>query len=139
MSGKTFVDTNILVYAHDPGRGVKHEAAKAVLVRLWRERSGVISTQVLQELYVNLRKVARRPLSLAEAKGLLTDYVTWEVVVNDGAAILEALEFESRYRLSFWDALIVQAANAAGAESLCSEDFNHGQLYGTVTAVNPFR
>ena len=139
MSGKTFVDTNVLVYAHDPGSGPKHEAAKALVTRLWHERSGVVSTQVLQELYVNLRKVARKPLPRNEAKGMLTDYLAWEVVVNDGAALLEALEFEARYELSFWDALIVQAANAAGAESLCSEDFNHGQVYGMVTALNPFR
>ena len=139
MSVKTFVDTNILIYAHDPGSGARHEAAKSLVSRLWRQRSGVISTQLLQELYVNLRKVARKPIAQVEAKGVLTDYLAWEVVVNDGAALLEALEFESRYRLSFWDALIVQAANAAGAEELCSEDFNHGQVYGMVTAVNPFR
>jgi predicted nucleic acid-binding protein len=139
MSAKTFVDTNILVYAHDPGCGAKHEVAKSLVSRLWRERSGVISTQVLQELYVNLRKVARNPIARVEAKGVLTDYLAWEVVVNDGVALLEALELESRYGLSFWDALIVQAANAAGAEGLCSEDFNHGQVYGMVTAVNPFR
>jgi len=139
MNGKTFVDTNILVYAHDPGSGAKHAAAKSLVSWLWRERSGVISTQVLQEFYVNLRKVARKPTTQVEAKGVLTDYLAWEVVVNDGAALLEALELESRYKLSFWDALIVQAANAAGADELCSEDFNHGQVYGMVTAVNPFR
>lgn len=138
MSAKAFVDTNILVYAHDPGSCAKHERAKALVARLWDERSGVVSTQVLQELYVNLRKVAKRPISQAEAKQLLADYLTWEVVVNDGESILGALELEERYQISFWDAMIVQAANAAGVENLYSEDLNHGQRYGTVIAVNPF-
>ena len=138
MSAKAFVDANILVYAHDPGSCAKHDRAKALVARLWDERSGVVSTQVLQELYVNLRKVAKRPISPAEAKHLLADYLTWEVVVNDGESILGALELEERYQISFWDAMIVQAANAAGVESLYSEDLNHGQRYGTVVAVNPF-
>ena len=138
MSAKAFVDANILVYAHDPGSCAKHDRAKALVARLWDERSGVVSTQVLQELYVNLRKVAKRPISPAEAKQLLADYLTWEVVVNDGESILGALELEERYQISFWDAMIVQAANAAGVESLYSEDLNHGQRYGTVVAVNPF-
>lgn len=138
MSAKAFVDTNILVYAHDPGCGAKHDVAKALVSRLWDERSGVVSTQVVQELYVNLRKVAKKPISRAEAKQLLADYLTWEVVVNDGDSILGALALEDRYQISFWDAMIVQAGNAAGVESLYSEDLNHGQMYGSVIAVNPF-
>ena len=138
MSAKAFVDTNILLYAHDPGCGEKHELAKSLISRLWRDRAGVVSTQVLQELYVNLRRVAKRPVSSEEAKSLLSDYMTWQVVVNDGESILEALELESRYQLSFWDAMIVQAANASGADRLYSEDLNHGQTYGAVLATNPF-
>ncbi|UCC83333.1 MAG: PIN domain-containing protein [Gemmatimonadota bacterium] len=138
MSAKAFVDTNILVYAHDPASGAKHDRAKALVSRLWEQRSGVVSTQVLQELYVNLCKVAKKPIPQAEAKRMLADYLTWELVVNDGESVLEALELEERYLISFWDALIVQAANAAGVENLYSEDFNHGQMYGSVMAVNPF-
>lgn len=138
MSGRYFVDTNLLVYAHQRRPPEKHEIARALVERLWRERSGVLSTQVLQELYVNLRRKAARPMPRSRARRLITDYLSWEVVVNDGNAILEALEFESRYRLSFWDALIVQAANAAAAEILYSEDLSHGQSYGTTRVVNPF-
>jgi len=138
MSARVFVDTNVLVYAHDAGSGAKHDAAKALISRLWNERSGVVSTQVLQELYVNLRKVATKPLSHSKAKQLLADYLTWEVVVNDGESILEALQLEERYKIPFWDAMIVQAANAAGVERLYSEDLNHGQAYGTAVIVNPF-
>ena len=139
MSDKTFVDTNILVYAHDSGAGQRHETAREHVRQLWLRRSGVISTQVLQELYVNVRRKARNPVSRAEAKGMIRDYLCWEVVVNDGEAILEAIDLQTRYSLSFWDALIVGAANAAGATRLLSEDMCHGQLYGSVEVVDPFR
>lgn len=135
---RAFVDTNILVYAHDRSAGARHLRARELVERLWTERSGVLSTQVLQEFYVNVRKIARRPISRAAAKRLVADYLTWEVVINDGDSILSALELERRYRLSFWDALIVQAANAAAADVLYSEDLSHGQSYGAVRVVNPF-
>jgi len=63
--------------------------------------------------------------------------MTWQVVVNDGAAVLESLDFEERYRISFWDALIVQAAHNAGAQVLYSEDLSDGQRYGNVVVENP--
>lgn len=135
---RAFVDTNILVYAHDRSAGARHLRARELVERLWTERSGVLSTQVLQEFYVNVRKIARRPISRAAAKRLVADYLTWEVVINDGDSILSALELERRYRLSFWDALIVQAANSGAVEVLYSEDLSHGQVYGLVEAVNPF-
>lgn len=138
MSARAFVDTNILVYAHDRGAGARHKHAKELIERLWQERAGSLSTQVIQEFYVNVRRQAKQPISLADARRLVADYLCWEVVVNDGAAILEALDLEHRFRLSFWDALIVQAANAAGADTLYSEDFSHGQTYGTVEVINPF-
>jgi len=135
---RAFVDSNILVYAHDRGQGEKHERAKALIERLWAERSGVLSTQVLQEFYVNVRRKAANPVPRAEARRLVEDYLTWQVLVNDGSAILGALDLEERYGISFWDGLIVQAALMAGAETLYSEDLNHGQAYGTVTVSNPF-
>ena len=138
MSDRVFVDRNILVYAHDRGAGARHDRAKALVSRIWEERSGLISTQVLQEFYINLRRKAKTPVGFEETKRLLHDYLRWEVVINDGESILAAVDFERRIRLSFWDALVVQAANSAGAETLYSEDFNHGQTYGRVRAVNPF-
>jgi predicted nucleic acid-binding protein len=139
MRDKCFVDTNVLVYAHDAGAGEKQEKAVALLERLWDQRRGVVSTQVIQEFYVNVRRKARNPVSPQEARQLVEDYLTWEVVANDGASILEALTLEERYRISFWDALIVQAAQRAGAATLYSEDLGAGQRYGTVEVVNPFR
>jgi len=91
----------------------------------------------LQELCVNLRRKAGRPLALKATRDLIADYLSWQVVVNNGESILEALDLENRYRLSFWDALVVQAAQASGADILYSEDLSHGRRYGTVRVVNP--
>ena len=135
-SDKSFVDTNVLVYAHDASAGYKHERARALIGRLWEDRTGVLSTQVLQELYVRLRK-ARNPMPAAEAREVLGDYLRWEVVVNTADSVLAAVDLEVRYQLSFWDALIVHAAAASGAEVLYSEDLSHGQAYGGVRVVNP--
>jgi predicted nucleic acid-binding protein len=137
MSARVFVDTNILVYAHDASAGPKHERARALVEALWQSRSGVISTQVLQELCVNLQKRAARPLTFEATRALIADYLAWHVVANDGNSIVEALDIEARYRLSFWDALIIQAAQAAGADILYSEDLSDGQRYGDLRVVNP--
>ena len=139
MSDKYFVDTNILMYAHDTSAGAKHERAKALLEELWRDRTGVVSTQVLQELSVNLRRKAGRPLDVNATREIVADYLKWQVVVNGGESILDALELEARYQISFWDALVVQAAQASGAEVLYSEDLSDGQAYGSVRVINPLR
>lgn len=137
MSDRYFVDTNILMYAHDTAAGDKHARAKALVENLWENRSGVVSTQVLQELAVNLRRKAKKPLDPKATRDVVSDYLAWQVVVNGGDSILEALDFEARYRVSFWDALIIQAAHAAGAAMLYSEDLSSGQTYGHVRVVNP--
>ncbi|HEV8129800.1 MAG TPA: PIN domain-containing protein [Acidobacteriota bacterium] len=137
MSDKYFVDTNILMYAHDTSAGAKHQRARALVEDLWRTRSGVVSTQVLQELCVNLRRKAGRPLGLKHTREIVTDYLSWQVVVNTGESILEALEVQDRYGISFWDALVVQAAGASGATVLYSEDLSHGRAYGSVRVENP--
>ena len=135
---KTFVDTNILVYAYDRGAGEKHVQAQRAIEELWGNGNGVISTQVLQEFYVNVRRKAQHPISISAARNLIADYLAWDPVVNNGTSILEAMDVERRYKLSFWDALIVVAAQQSGAEVLLSEDFSNGQNYGSVEVVNPF-
>ncbi len=99
----------------------------------------MLSTQVLQELCINVRRKASRPLSLEETRRLLRDYLSWDVVVNTGESVLEALALESRFKISFWDALIVQAAGISGATVLYSEDLADGQLYGSVRVINPLK
>jgi predicted nucleic acid-binding protein len=137
MNDKFFVDTNILLYAHDSGTGIKHERARDLMDRLWSLRQGVLSTQVLQEFAINLRKKISPPLTPRETREWITQYMRWEVVVNTSRSVLNALEIEERYQISFWDALIVQAAESAGAETLYTEDLSDGQSYGSVRVVNP--
>ena len=139
MSGKCFVDTNILVYAHDITQGAKHERARELVSKLWESGEGVLSTQVLQELCVTVRRKAARPLSSENTRKLIADYLKWSVVVNTAESVLEALDLESRFQISFWDALIVQAATSSGAEILFSEDLAEGQRYGDVRVVNPLK
>ena len=139
MSDKCFVDTNILVYAHDLTQGAKHERARALVQKLWDSGNGVLSTQVLQELCVSLRRKAARPLSPEGTRKVIEDYSRWEMVVNTAESVLEALDLELRYKISFWDALIVQAAGSCGAEVLYSEDMADGQSYGEVRVINPLK
>ena len=130
-----FVDTNLLVYAHDRDAADKHDRAKALVAELWdRPLLPAISVQVLQELYVNL---IRRKVSDSEARQTVEDYCVWHVVENDTALLLEGIEIRERLQSSFWDALILAAAKRAKAGTIWSEDFNTGQDYDGVVAVNP--
>jgi predicted nucleic acid-binding protein len=137
MSDKFFVDTNILLYAHAAATGPKHDRARSLIESLWKSGAGVLSTQVLQEFCVNLRRKTARPLSIEQTRKLVQDYMTWDVVVNTAGSILEALVIEQRYNVSFWDALILQAATASGATVVYSEDLSDGQTYGPLRVVNP--
>ncbi len=136
---KSFVDTNILVYGNDRSAGPKHEIARDLLESLWNAGAGVLSTQVLQEFCVTIRKHTTKPMPGEEIASLVRDYQSWEVVVNTAESVIDALDIEARYQISFWDALILQAAEHAGAKLLYSEDLSHSQIYGSVRVVNPFK
>lgn len=138
MNGKAFVDTNILIYAHDKQGGQKPARAQWLLTRLWNEGRGVLSTQVLQEFCVNVRRKFQQPMSSKQVREAVLVYGRWQTVVNATEAVLQALDIEERHRLSFWDAMIVQAAQSAKCEILYSEDFAHGREYDSVLVVNPF-
>lgn len=138
MSDRCFVDTNILVYAHDRSAGLKHDQARGLVEELWGSGLGVLSTQVLQELCVNVRRRASHPLSLEDTRRVVNNYLSWEIVVNTPGSVVQALEIEARHKISFWDALIIQAAESAAVEVLYSEDLSDGQRYGSVRVVNPF-
>ena len=137
MSAKTFVDTNILIYAHDIDAGTKQETAKAVLVDLWRRRAGVLSTQVLQEFYVNVTRKIAKPLPKPSARVVIDSYTAW-CIDTTPAEISAAFRIEDEAGIGFWDALIVAAARKAGAERLLSEDLNQGQVIAGVRILNPF-
>ena len=139
MSDRCFVDTNILIYAHDLSAGAKHQRAMQLVEELWATGSGVLSTQVLQEFANTVRRKPRRPLSLDDTLQVVRQYLQWQVVINTPTSVVSALELEHRYRLSFWDALILCAAQVANVTTLYTEDLSHGQMYGSVRAINPFR
>lgn len=138
MSGKAFVDTNILLYAHDVSDPTKNQKAVELLTQLWTEGNGVLSTQVLQEFAANLQRRISVAMTYADIRRRIELYLEWKVVVNEEGSILRGLEVQERNRISFWDAMIVQAAESAGCEVLYSEDLSHGQEYGGVLVVNPF-
>lgn len=138
MSDRTFVDTNILVYAHDVDAGDKHAAALQAVSALWESRNGVISSQVLQELYMTLTRKVPSPVTSATARRVIRNYLTWELVLNDGAIILHASEIEESHRLSFWDSLIVAAAYSKNCAVILTEDLNHGQTVDGIRVRNPF-
>lgn len=137
MSGKTFVDTNVLIYAHDRDAGQKHEIAKRVLRELWSEREGVLSMQVLQEFYVNVTRKIASPLPKATARAIVESYRNWcmQTTVEEISA---AFRIEDEARLGFWDALVVASASSSGATRLISEDLNSGQTILGVRVENPF-
>ena len=137
MSDRYFVDTNILLYAYDRSAGLKHKRARLLIEELWNSGRGVLSTQVLQELCINVRRKASRPLSVEETRRLVHDYLSWEIVVNTPASIIQALDIEVRHKIPFWDALILQAAESSGVAILYSEDLATGQMYGSIRVVNP--
>ncbi len=137
MSDKTFVDTNILIYAHDLDAKAKHEIAKEVLRALWSSRTGVLSMQVLQEFYVNATRKISSPLSRKAARRVVNSYATWcvDTVAED---IFMAFQIEDEARIRFWDALILASARKAGAVRILSEDLNAGQRIVGIGIENPF-
>ena len=137
MSDRTFVDTNILIYAHDADAKSKHEAAKKVLRELWGERDGVLSTQVLQEFYVNVTRKIPHPISKESARLVVRSYVIW-CVDTTHTEISTAFRIEDEYRIGFWDALIVASALKSGASRILTEDLNAGQTIAGIRIENPF-
>ena len=137
MSDKTFIDTNVLIYAHDIDAREKQQVAKAVLRELWSERTGVLSTQVLQEFYVNVTRKIPSPLSKDLARLVVSSYSIW-CVETTPTEISAAFRIEDESRIGFWDALIVSSAAKSGATRILSEDLNAGQRIAGILVENPF-
>jgi predicted nucleic acid-binding protein len=137
MSDKTFIDTNVLIYAHDIDANAKHKIAKEVLQELWSERTGVLSAQVLQEFYVNVTRKIPSPLSKDLARLVVSSYAIW-CLETTPTEILAAFRIEDESRVGFWDALIVSSAAKSGATRILSEDLNAGQRIAGILVVNPF-
>ena len=138
MTDRFFVDTNVLIYAHDLDAGLKHDRAALIVADLWEKENGIVSVQVLQEFYVNVTRKIARPMTPAAARGIIRNYLAWRVEPNEPSAVLLASEIGERNRISFWDALIVASAARSGADRILSEDLNHGQVIEGIRIENPF-
>ena len=134
----TFVDTNVLVYAHDRSETRKQPIAQALLDGLWRTRNGVLSSQVLQEFYVVATRRLDPPMRRGAAREVVALYGEWPIVQVDVALVLAASKLEERHSFSFWDALVVEAARRCGATRLLTEDLQAGRRIGGVSIENPF-
>jgi predicted nucleic acid-binding protein len=137
MSDKTFVDTNVLIYAHDVDAREKHAVAKDLLRDLWSERCGVVSMQVLQEFYVNVTRKIASPIPKDAARLVVNTYSIW-CVETTPAEISAAFRIEDESRIGFWDALIVASAVKSGAIRILSEDMNAQQKISGIRIENPF-
>ncbi len=135
---KVFIDTNIIIYAYDVTAGRKYEIAGMILADLWNSGLGAISTQVLQEFFVNVVQKIPKPIDKQQAKEIVKDFLKWHVVVNTGDSIIEAIDICLKFGYSFWDSMIIEAAIKGGAAVLISEDLQDGQVVSGVTIKNPF-
>jgi predicted nucleic acid-binding protein len=136
MSGKEFVDTNILIYAFDLTAGEKREKSAALVARLWSERAGCISVQVLQEFYVTATKKLRMPSG--EALAQVERFGQWTIhrpALND---VLQAIQLHRAKKISFWDAMILRSAISSACSVVWSEDLSDGQRWEGVVVRNPF-
>ena len=134
-----FIDTNILVYAFDRSAGQKHAIAAQLVRDCWEAETGCLNIQVLQEFIVNVTRKITAPLALKTTQEIVADLAQWRVHAPQVNDLLQALEYQERYQLSFWDAMVVQSAARLGCKRLLSEDLNHGQIYGELQVINPFK
>jgi predicted nucleic acid-binding protein len=138
MTGLTFVDTNILVYARDAGEPAKQARAMDVLRVLWKSRLGRVSQQVLQEYYVTVTRKLKPGLPKEEARDDIAALLAWRPLVPSGSTLSKAWEIEDRFGLTWWDSLIVAAALANRCTWLLSEDLQDGQQIDGLRIQNPF-
>lgn len=132
-----FVDTNILVYAHDGGAGSRHNRSVELLARLFEEGAGALSIQVLAEFYA--AATGKLAMKSEEAESVIADLASWIVHRPNHTDVLKAVRLHRRYKIQWWDAMILTSALESGCSVLWTEDLNDGQRFSTLTVRNPFR
>ena len=133
-----FVDTNVLLYSEDGADKAKQARAIEWLQALWTRRAGRVSTQVLNEFYVNATKKLKPAMPAGDARAEVRRYQRWQPWVLDHSTVETAWAVESRFGFSYWDSLIVAAAKAQGCRYLLTEDLQHEQTIDSVQILNPF-
>ncbi len=139
MTERVFVDTNILLYARDAAEPAKRAVAATLIAQLWRERTGRTSVQVLSEYYVNATRKLKPGLEADDAWDDVHAFFAWRPQPIDVPLLAAGRDIERRYRVSWWDSLVVAAAQAQRCAILLSEDFQHGMAFGGVIVRDPFR
>jgi predicted nucleic acid-binding protein len=138
-ASNVFVDTNVLLYSEDGRDRRKQAQAIAWLDALWSQEVGRVSTQVLNEFYVNVTRKIAPPMPAGDARAEVRRYQRWQPWQVDHATVEAAWSVESRFGLSYWDALIVAAAQQQSCSLLLSEDLQHEQRFDGVQVINPFK
>jgi predicted nucleic acid-binding protein len=138
MTGKTFVDTNVLVYAHDQDGAWKRERALQCLGELWESGGGRLSAQVLEEFVVNITLKIKQPMARSVAREVIRTYASWVESAITPATVIRASEVSETWQISFWDGMILAAAEQDGAAEVLTEDLNPGQVIAGVRIRNPF-
>lgn len=139
MSATVFVDTNVLVYSRDTSDPEKQQRAHLWMRALWQTGEGRLSFQVLQEYYVTVTAKLSPGLDAATARRELLALSAWRPVAVDVTLLETAWSLQDRFSLSWWDALIVAAAQRGGSRFLLTEDFQHEQRFEQLQVVDPFR
>ena len=134
-----FIDTNVLVYAFDADAGEKFTKAQSILKKCWDSQTGAVSTQVLQEFYVTITSKLTNKVEKQCARNIVQSFKAWPLHCITPDNIIEASEFEEKNKFSFWDSLIVVAAQKIGANIIYSEDMQDGRQLGNLTIINPFQ
>ena len=137
MSDAVFVDSNILIYAHDADAGPKRDRAVERLRQLWESGTGRLSVQVLQEFYVNVTRKLITPVSRSTAREVVSSYAAWVKEPTTPDTVIRAIDIAEMAQIMFWDALIVASAEEALATQIYSEDLNAGQTIAGIKIVNP--
>ena len=138
MTGPVFVDTNVFVYRHDASDPVKQARAQQWIALLARRRAGRLSVQILQELYATLTRVGRPSFDTADARQIVEALAAWEPIPISLDIVRRAWLVEERFRLAWWDALVVAAAQSGECPILLTEDLQHGQVLDGLRVVDPF-
>lgn len=132
-----FVDTNILIYAHDRDAGVRWQRASQALEQLWDARTGRMSVQVLQEFFAVATGKLKAAVGVAAAREVIRTYSPWVTVPTGVDTVLRASEIAEIAKISFWDGMIIAAAERSDAATLYTEDLNDGQVIAGIRIVNP--
>lgn len=138
MSADTFVDTNVLVYARDASEPDKQKQVEAWMRYLWTTRTGKLSFQVLQEFYITVTEKLEPGMSAARAQEDVQSLFAWKPIPVDQVVMEGAWHIQSRFKISWWDSLIVSAALQAGCRYVLTEDLQEGQNFGELRVINPF-